>query len=92
MDFMVNPVPRRSVPTECTQTDSGHKAIVYVNTATNLAVYHGVAAPDGTLLSNTVSDTGITIDPTNWYRITMALDATATNWSMWLTSGTGSPV
>ena len=79
MDYMVNPARNEGEPPECTPTDSGHKAIVYVNTATNLAIYHGVAAADGALLSNTVSDTGIAIDPTNWYRITVALDATATN-------------
>ena len=45
----------------------------------NLAVYHGVAASDGTLLSNTVEATTLSLDLTNWYRVTMTIDATTTN-------------
>ncbi len=67
------------VPDELTFYDAGIKSAVYADESGFLTVYHGVAAPDGTLLSNTVSTTGFRIDSNLWHRVTLTVDATATN-------------
>ena len=62
-----------------TTTDTGVKCGVYANTSSNLMVYHGVADAGGRLLSNVTDATAVSIDPTNWYRLTITIDATASN-------------
>ncbi len=59
--------------------DTGIKGGVYASTNNQLMVFHGVAAADGMLLSNTVDATAVFADSTNWHRLTLTIDATATN-------------
>jgi len=48
--------------------DLNVKAAVFVNSVSNLVVYHGVFAS-----VPSTTDTGIAIDPTQWYRLTILL-------------------
>lgn len=66
-------------PTYCTPTDTGIKGGVYVNASSNLVVYHGVANNDGALRSNMVTTTTLQLESTNWYRVTITIDALPTN-------------
>ena len=79
VDMMIQIGLCSNQPTRCTTNDSGVKCCIYANASSNLVVYHGVAAADGTLLSNTVDVTTQRINPTNWFRLTTIFDATETN-------------
>lgn len=79
MDLMMRLLPVEQVPAPFTVADTGTKCGVYANTNNQLVVYHGVAAPDGTLLSNAVDATTVVADSNNWHRVTLVMDATATN-------------
>lgn len=79
VDMVVQWVPNADTSAAWTPTDTGVKCGVYANGSSNLAIYHGVADADGTLLSNVVDATTVVVDPTTWYRLTIAIDATATN-------------
>jgi hypothetical protein len=78
MDMMMQFVPE-TTPIIYTAADTGVKGGIYVETNQQLTVYHGVAAADGTLLSNTVDATAFAAPSGSWHRVTWALDATSTN-------------
>jgi len=73
MQFAITPQP----PAAYGAADTGIKAGVYVDANTNLAVYHGLAAADGTWTGNTVHAMSW-LDTNVWHRLTVALDATLT--------------
>ncbi len=79
IDYMTRFDAAEEMPEALTMADTGIKCAVYANASTQLAVYHGVASADGTLLSNKVDATSVFADATNWHRVTIAIDATATN-------------
>ena len=79
VDVMAQFMTAERPPACYTIADTGIKGGVCANASSNLAVYHGVAASDGTLLSNTVEATTLPLNLTNWYRVTLTIDATTTN-------------
>lgn len=79
IDLMMRFVPCDERPGHFTVEDTGVKCGTYADVSNRLAVYHGVANPDGSLLSNTVSATVTVLEPAAWHRVTLAVDATATN-------------
>ena len=79
LDLMMRLTPVGQVPAPFTVTDTGTKCGIYANASNQLVVYHGVAAPDGTLLSNAVDVTSVVADSNAWHRVTLVMDATATN-------------
>jgi len=79
LDMMMPSVPIAQTPASLTANDTGIKGGVYVNANNQLSVYHGVAASDGTLLSNTVDAASVIVPSGTWHRVTLVIDATATN-------------
>jgi len=79
LDLMTQFVPIPEAPASFTTTDSGLKGGLYVNSNLQLTVYHGVAAPNGSLLSNTCDATSALLPSGFWHRVTWAIDATSTN-------------
>jgi len=79
LDMMTQFVPIPRAPATYTVTDSGLKGGLYVNTNLQLTVYHGVAATDGSLQSNTCDATSSQLLSGSWHRVTWAIDATSTN-------------
>jgi len=67
VDTMIKFTPSEDTPTIST----GVKAAVFVNASSNLVVYHG-AAPGGSPI-NTAITVPATINPDNWYRLTIML-------------------
>eukprot|EP00825_Cyclidium_porcatum_P024673 TRINITY_DN27049_c0_g1_i1.p1 TRINITY_DN27049_c0_g1~~TRINITY_DN27049_c0_g1_i1.p1 ORF type:complete len:244 (-),score=-11.71 TRINITY_DN27049_c0_g1_i1:2-733(-) len=66
VDTLIKFTPSEDYPTN--NIDSSVKAAVFVNVSSNLVVYHGDEA------HKTLStDLGISIDPTQWYRLTIQL-------------------
>ncbi len=79
LDLMAQFVPIPGVPATLTATDSGRKGSLYANSNLQLTVYHGVAAQNGSLLSNTCDATSRLLPSGTWHRVTWAIDATSTN-------------
>ena len=79
LDMMMQFVPGFQAPAQLTASDFGIKGAVGVTTNYELAVYHGVAASTGALLSNTVDVTSVGFASNTWHRLTLIVDATATN-------------
>jgi len=80
MDLMMQFGGGGPTPSSYTLTDNGIKGGFYLNTNRQFTVYHGVASSlDGTLLSNTLDATSVTLSSGTWHRVTWMVDATATN-------------
>jgi len=79
IDMMMRFVANDILPGHFTASDSGIKGGIYANEQSRLTIYHGVAAPDGSLLSNKVDTTDIALDTAQWHRVTLTVDATAPN-------------
>ncbi|MDX9868183.1 MAG: autotransporter-associated beta strand repeat-containing protein [Kiritimatiellia bacterium] len=79
IDMLMKIRPSARTPDELPSFDAGIKSAVYADENGYLTVYHGVAAPDGSLQSNTVSVTGFRIDSNLWHRLAFTVDATVTN-------------
>jgi len=79
LDAMMQFMPFVQTPANFTVLDTGIKGGVCVNANNQLAIYHGVADSNGTLLSNIVDATTLTVIPKSWHRVTLAIDATCTN-------------
>ena len=79
IDQMMRFVPCDPRPAHFTLSDTGVKCGTYADVSNRLAIYHGIAATDGTLISNAVSATDVVLDSAEWYRVTLAVDATVTN-------------
>ena len=84
MDVMVQFVASGTAPTACVTKDNsdenaGIKAAIFADVNTNLMIYHSVMNPsDGSIVSNVVEQTGIQLNATNWYRLTITFDAQST--------------
>ena len=78
MDTMIQFVASETAPASCTVGDSGIKAAVFADVNTNLAVYHGMVVPAfGQWSSNIIDIIPLSLNASNWYRLTIAFDATA---------------
>ncbi|MFZ4396002.1 MAG: hypothetical protein ACOYOU_10305 [Kiritimatiellia bacterium] len=85
VDTMVQFVPSGDTPTALPNgaVNDKIKAAFYVDSQTNLVIYHGVLNFDGSSIvwsRNTNEVINIPLNATNWYRVTVALDATARNY------------
>ena len=74
-----------NAPAACTTSDSGIKAAVYINTSSNLAIYHGTLVASGenqgayaTNMVDAIS--AVTFATGTWCRLTIAYDATVTHY------------
>jgi len=81
VDTMVQFVPSPYPPSACvasgnTDNANGIKAAVFANSNNVLQIYCGVATIYGGYVSNALINTGYIVNPTNWYRLTITLDAT----------------
>lgn len=78
LDTLIQFVPSETTPTTLT-SGSGIKAAVYMDVSSNLVIYHGIVSTlDGSLSGSTNETTTAKINPTNWYRLTIAFDASYT--------------
>jgi len=80
-DMMVKFVASETKPAACVAKDNtdsqiGIKTAFYVDTNNCLIVYCGALAPDATIISNVLANTGMQVDTTQWYRVTIAYDST----------------
>jgi PKD repeat protein len=76
LDMMVMFEPCETPPARCTAEDSGLKTGAFLGRDGRLAVYHGVAAADGSWLSNAVDSTSCVLGTGGWHRLTIMLDGT----------------
>ena len=84
MDTMIQFVASESAPAALITRDAtdallGIKASVYADVSTNLIIYCGTCDTYGYTISNVLVNTGIRLNATNWYRLTIAFDASFTS-------------
>ena len=79
LDMMMFLESSDNSPIWFTTADTGRKGGTYVNMAQQLVIYHGIAASDGSLVSNVLDVTSINLQSDSWHRVTWLIDATATN-------------
>jgi hypothetical protein len=76
VDLLAQAARCEATPEQYGPGDVGSKAGAYVDAEGWICVHHGVAAPDGSWLSNAVSRTAFQVGAEDWFRLTVAIDAT----------------